>query len=100
MISGAPKIGTLRVGPSAQTILVAALEQLDGTLGRDEFIRRASNSEDEHDALFFQQCAQLMAKLNANAPLARITQLRRAECRRLGFISWPTGHKKVSLSGW
>ena len=35
MISGAPKIGTLRVGPSAQTILVAALEQLDGTLGRD-----------------------------------------------------------------
>jgi hypothetical protein len=63
------------ISPTAQTILVAALEQLDGTLGRDEFIRQASNSEDEHDALFFQQCAQLMAKLNTIAPLARITQL-------------------------
>lgn len=63
------------ISPSAQTILVAALVQLDGTLGRGEFVRQASGSEDEHDALFFQRCAQLMAKLNGNVPLARITQL-------------------------
>ena len=63
------------ISPSVQTILVAALEPLDGTLGRDEFIRQAASSDDEHEALFFQQCAQLMTELNATAPLARITQL-------------------------
>ena len=63
------------ISPSAQTILVAALVQLDGISGRDEFVRQAADSEDEHDALFFQQCAQLMAKLNADVPLARITHL-------------------------
>jgi hypothetical protein len=42
------------ISPSAQTIIVAALVQLHGTLGRSEFVRQASGSEDEHDALFFQ----------------------------------------------
>jgi hypothetical protein len=61
--------------PTAQTVLVAALAQLDQVRGRDEFIRLASGAEDEHEALFFQQATQLMAKMNAPAPLARITQL-------------------------
>jgi hypothetical protein len=33
------------------------------------------------------------------ARLVTYSQLRRTECSRLGFITWPAGHKKVSLSG-
>jgi hypothetical protein len=63
------------ISPTNQLIFVAALEQLDGVRGRPEFLRWAAQSEDEHDAFFFQQCAQLMAKVNATAPLTRITNL-------------------------
>jgi hypothetical protein len=63
------------ISPSNQTVFVAALEKLDGVRGRTDFVRWAAESEDEHDALFFQQSAQLMAKVNATAPLTHITHL-------------------------
>jgi hypothetical protein len=38
-------------------------------------ILQAANSQDEHDALSFQQSAQIMAELNNTSPIARITHL-------------------------
>ncbi len=63
------------LSPTTQTILVAALANLDGTAGRDEFIRQATTSTDEHDALFFQQSAQLMDLVDDTTPVTTITQL-------------------------
>jgi hypothetical protein len=64
------------ISPSTQTILVAALGQLGNIPGQAEFIHRAAGSEDEHDGIAFQQSAQLMANLNKNNPIVRITQLK------------------------
>lgn len=63
------------ISPTNQLLIVAALEELEGVRGRADYLRWAARSEDEHDALFFQQCVQLMAKVNATAPLTRITHL-------------------------
>ena len=63
------------ISPTTQTILVAALGQLGNIPGQAEFIRQAANSQDEHDAIAFQQSAQLMANLNNSARVARITHL-------------------------
>jgi hypothetical protein len=63
------------ISPTTQTLIVAALGQLGNIPGQGEFIVQAAQSQDEHDALAFQQSVQLMAKLNANAPVARITHL-------------------------
>ena len=63
------------ISPTTQTILVAALGQLGNIPGQAEFIRQAATSQDEHDALAFQQSAQLMADLNNSSPVARITHL-------------------------
>ena len=38
-------------------------------------IRQAATSQDEHDALAFQQSVQLMANLNNSTPVALITHL-------------------------
>jgi hypothetical protein len=62
--------------PTSQTILVAALGQLGNIPGQAEFIRQAATSQDEHDAIAFQQSAQLMANLNRSTPVARITHLK------------------------
>jgi hypothetical protein len=62
--------------PTTQTILVAALGQLGNIPGQAEFIHQAATSQDEHDAIAFQQCAQLMANLNKSAPVARIAHLK------------------------
>jgi hypothetical protein len=43
--------------------------------GQAEFIRQAAASQDEHDALAFQQSVQLMANLNESSPIARIIHL-------------------------
>jgi hypothetical protein len=63
------------ISSTTQTILVAALAQLGNIPGQAEFIRRAAASQDEHDALAFQQSVQLMANLNESTPVVRITHL-------------------------
>jgi hypothetical protein len=63
------------ISPTTQTILVAALGQLGNIPGQAEFIRQAATSQDEHDAIAFQQSAQLMVNLNSMTPVARITHL-------------------------
>jgi hypothetical protein len=63
------------ISPTTQTILVAALAQLGNIPGQAEFIRQAATSQDEHDAIAFQQSVQLMANLNNSASVARVTHL-------------------------
>jgi hypothetical protein len=63
------------ISPTTQTILVAALGQLGNIPGQAEFIRQAATSQDERDAIAFQQSAQLMANLNNSTPVVRITHL-------------------------
>jgi hypothetical protein len=63
------------ISPTTQTLTVAALAQLGNIPGQGEFILQAANSQDEHDALAFQQSVQIMANLNNTAPIARITHL-------------------------
>ena len=64
------------ISPTTQTLTVAALAQLGNIPGQGEFILQAANSQDEHDALAFQQSVQIMANLNNTAPIARITHLK------------------------
>jgi hypothetical protein len=64
------------ISPTTQTILVAALAQLGNIPGQAEFIRQAATSQDEHDAIAFQQSVQLMANLNNTTPVVRITHLK------------------------
>jgi hypothetical protein len=64
------------ISPTTETILVAALGQLGNIPGQAEFIRQAATSQDEHDAIAFQQSAQLMANLKNTTPVARITHLK------------------------
>jgi hypothetical protein len=64
------------ISPTTQTILIAALAQLGNIPGQAEFIHQAATSQDEHDALAFQQSVQLMANLNNSTPVARITHLK------------------------
>lgn len=61
------------ISPTAQTILVGSLASLGQASGREYFIQQATVSADENDALFYQQCAQLMALVNASAPISAIT---------------------------
>jgi hypothetical protein len=61
--------------PTTQTLLVATLEQMAGVKGRGAFLKQANQSEHEDDAIFFQQSALLMARINAGAPIVRITHL-------------------------
>jgi hypothetical protein len=63
------------ISPMTQTLTVAALAQLGNIPGQGEFILRAANSQDEHDALAFEQSAQIVAKLNNITPVVRITHL-------------------------
>ena len=63
------------ISPTTQTLIVAALGQLGNIPGQGEFILQAANSQDEHDAIAFQQSAEIMATLNNTAPVARITHL-------------------------
>ena len=63
------------VSPSVQTITIAALAQLEGASGRDRFLIQATSSADEADALFYQQCAQLMAMINATLPIVLISPI-------------------------
>ena len=63
------------ISPTTQTVLVAALAQLGNIPGQAEFIRHAATSQDEHDAIAFQQSVQLMANLNNSMRIARITHL-------------------------
>ncbi|HEY5894904.1 MAG TPA: hypothetical protein VIT91_16915 [Chthoniobacterales bacterium] len=61
------------ISPTTQTLIVAALAQLGNIPGQAAFIRQAAGSQNEHDALAFQQSAQIIANLNNTAPVARIT---------------------------
>ena len=63
------------ISPTTQTLIVGALAQLGNIPGQAEFIRQATASQDEHDAIAFQQSVELMAKLNNTAPIARIMHL-------------------------
>ena len=63
------------ISPTTQTLIVAALGQLGNIPGQGEFIVQATGSQSENDALAYQLSAQLMAKLNDTAPVARITHL-------------------------
>jgi hypothetical protein len=71
-----PFLNNNAFSPATQTILIAALEQLDQVRSRDAFVRLACAAEDEHEALYFQQSAQLMARLNTAAPISRITEIK------------------------
>jgi hypothetical protein len=62
--------------PTHQTAIVAALEQLNQAAWRSEYIYLCKSATDETDALFYQRCAQLMVKLQAEQPIARIGSLR------------------------
>ena len=72
---GAAYLNNRAFSPTSQTILVDALARLGNIPGQSDFIRQATTSEDEHDALSFQQCALLMVKVNSYFPVARITRL-------------------------
>jgi hypothetical protein len=63
------------ISPTTQTIIVGALAQLGNIPGQGEFILQATGSQDEHDAIAFQQSVQLMANLNNSTPVALITHL-------------------------
>lgn len=63
------------ISPTTQTLIVAALGQLGNIPGQADFIRQATSSQTEHDALGYQQSVQIMAKLNNTTPIARITHL-------------------------
>jgi hypothetical protein len=63
------------ISPTTQTIIVSSLAQLGNIPGQADFIRQAASSESEQDALGYQLSVQIMAKLNATAPIARITHL-------------------------
>ena len=63
------------ISPTTQTIIVSSLAQLGNIPGQAEFIRHAATSESELDALAYQLSVQIMAKLNASAPIARVTHL-------------------------
>jgi hypothetical protein len=63
------------ISPTTQTLIVAALGQLGNIPGQGEFIVQATGSQSENDALAYQLSAQIMAKLNDTAPVARITHL-------------------------
>lgn len=62
--------------PTHQTAIVGALEQLNGAAWRSEFIYLCKDAADETEALYYQRCAKLMAKLHGEQPLARIGSLR------------------------
>lgn len=70
-----PFLNNTAFSPTNQTILVAALEQIGNIEGVSEYIRMTNRAENETDALFCQQSAQLMAKVNDTAPLVRIIEL-------------------------
>jgi len=61
--------------PAMQTILVDALAQLGNIPGQAAFIREASTSQNEHDALAYQRVAQLMAEIGKKAAITRIAHL-------------------------
>ncbi len=63
------------ISPSTQTLLVSALAQLGNIPGQADFIIQATTSQDEHDAIAFQQSVQIMANLNKSTPVVRITRL-------------------------
>jgi hypothetical protein len=63
------------ISPSTQTLLVSALAQLGNIPGQADFIVQATTSQDEHDAIAFQQSVQIMADLNKSTPVVRITRL-------------------------
>lgn len=63
------------ISPTTQTIIVAALGQLGNIPGQVDFIRQATTSQDEHDALAYQQSVQIMANMNNTAPISRISHL-------------------------
>jgi hypothetical protein len=63
------------ISPSTQTLLVSALAQLGNIPGQADFIIQATASQDEHDAIAFQQSVQIMANLNKSTPVVRITRL-------------------------
>lgn len=68
-------ISNTAFSPTTQTLLVATLEQMPGVSGRAAFLQQANASEHEDDAVFFQQSALLMARINAAAPITKITHL-------------------------
>jgi hypothetical protein len=63
------------ISPNTQTLLVSALAQLGNIPGQADFIIQATTSQDEHDAIAFQQSVQIMANLNKSTPVVRITRL-------------------------
>ena len=62
--------------PTHQTAIVTSLQQLQGAAWRSEFIYLCNQATDESDALYYQRCAKLLAKLHAEEPLARIGSVR------------------------
>ena len=63
------------LSPRHQTIMVAALEELDGVNGREAFVRLAGTIADENVALYRQRQAQMYAGFTHRSSRSRLSSL-------------------------
>ena len=84
--------------PRHDTVIVAALAQLDGVKGRDRFIQLCLRAQDEVGANYFQNIAEIMvgyhtkqAKLQEILPMVGIAAVTAANGRILVPLSWDYG---------
>jgi hypothetical protein len=84
--------------PRHDTVIVAALAQLDGVKGRDRFIQLCLRAQDEVGANYFQNIAEIMvgyhtkvAKLQEIVPILGIAAATAANGRTLVPLSWDYG---------
>lgn len=68
-------LGNPSISPTTQTLTIAALADLGNIPGQAAFIREAATSTDEQSGVAYQQCVQLMAKLNKATPISRISHI-------------------------
>lgn len=60
------------LSPTHATMIVDALERLPGVEGRAGYVRFATDSESETDAIFLMRSAQVLAEVHKTTPLAAI----------------------------
>ncbi|HEY4342192.1 MAG TPA: hypothetical protein VGM97_19765 [Steroidobacteraceae bacterium] len=63
---------TLLLNPTRQTLLVAAVQSLQGVEGRDELLRHAIGVTSDSEIEVFLQCTNLLVRFHARQPVARI----------------------------
>ena len=87
------------ISPTTQTILVAALAQLGNIPGQAELIRQAATSQDEHDAIAFQQSVQLMANLNNSSPIPASPISTASPFARITMAQWSSQFSGITQDG-